>query len=134
MQVEHIPPSDILTHLANRFQKWLAFNIANCAANFHDNHIRVGLACHRLDTILNLIGDMRNDLNGTAEVLSASLFANDRSINLPGRYIIGLIRWFIGETLVMSQIEIGLCAIVSHKDFSVLIRRHCTRIDIDIGV
>jgi hypothetical protein len=38
------------------------------------------------------------------------------------------------KTLVMTQIEIGLGAIVRDEDFAMLIRRHRARIDIEIGV
>ncbi len=39
-----------------------------------------------------------------------------------------------GETLVMAEIEIGLGAVVGHKHFAVLIRRHRSGIEVEIGV
>ena len=39
-----------------------------------------------------------------------------------------------GEALVMAEIEIGLRAVIGDEDFAVLIRRHGSRIDVEIGV
>ena len=40
----------------------------------------------------------------------------------------------VSETLVMAQVEISFRAIVSHKDFSVLKRRHRAGIDVDVRI
>ena len=40
----------------------------------------------------------------------------------------------IGEALVMTEIEIGLRAVVEHVNFAVLKWVHCPRIDIEIRV
>ena len=39
-----------------------------------------------------------------------------------------------GEALVMAEIEIGLGAVVGHEHFAVLIRRHRSGIEVEIGV
>ena len=39
-----------------------------------------------------------------------------------------------GEALVMAEIEIGLGAVVGHEHFAVLVRRHRSGIEIEIGV
>jgi len=38
------------------------------------------------------------------------------------------------KTLVVAQVQIGFCAIVSHKHLTMLKRRHRARIDVEIGV
>jgi hypothetical protein len=38
-----------------------------------------------------------------------------------------------GEALVMAEIEIGLRAVVGHEHFAVLIRRHRSGIEVEIG-
>jgi len=40
----------------------------------------------------------------------------------------------VGETLVVAQIEIGFSAVVGDKHFTMLIRRHRSRINVQIGV
>ena len=39
-----------------------------------------------------------------------------------------------GEALVVAEIEIGLGAVVGHEHFAVLIRRHRSGIEIEIGI
>src|SRR6266699_5920903 len=90
MQIEHITPPHVFAHLANGLQKWLAFDIANGATNFHNNHIGIGATGHRMDAIFNLISNMWDNLDGATEILPASLFANDRGVDLPRCHVIGL--------------------------------------------
>src|SRR5713101_2829193 len=115
-------------------QKWFALDIAHRSAHLHDHHIRVGMSRHAVDAILNLVGDMRDYLDSPAQILAASLFPNHRRVHLPRRHIVALIGRFIRKPLVVAQVEIGLRAIVGHEHLAMLIRRHCSRINIDVGV
>ena len=40
----------------------------------------------------------------------------------------------MGETFVVSQIEIGLCSVVEDVDFAMLIGRHGPWIDVEVGI
>ena len=51
---------------------------------------------------LNLIGDVRNDLHGLAEVLTAALLPNHRLIDLTGGEVIALAHLGAHKALVMS--------------------------------
>ena len=56
-------------HLAGRLQKRQGLYVANRAANFDNGHIRgavPGLLGTSLDEVLDLVGDMGNDLDGFA--------------------------------------------------------------------
>ncbi len=134
VQVEHIRASNVLTHLANGFQKWLTLDITNGTANLHDHHIGVGTPGNGMHSLLDFIGDMGNNLNGTAQVFTAALFTNDRGINLARSDIVGLVGWLIGKAFVVTQIQVGLRAVVGHKNLAMLIRRHRTGININVGV
>src|SRR5579863_3932010 len=110
-----------MTHLANGFQKRLAFDVADRTTDLYNHYIRVRATRDRVDALFNLIGNMWNDLNGSTEVLATPLFPNYRCVYLPGGNVIGLIRWFICKSFVVSQVEIGLRAVVGDKNLSMLI-------------
>jgi hypothetical protein len=48
--------------------------------------------------------------------------------------VVGLGGGTPGEALVVAEIEIGLGAVVGHEHFAVLIRRHRSGIEVEIGV
>ena len=58
------------------------------ATDFGDHDVRaVSLqirTAHLEDTTLDLVGDVRDDLNGVAEVLAAAFLGDDRRVNLAG--------------------------------------------------
>ena len=77
---------------------------------------------------------MRNDLDRLAEIIAAAFFFDDRKINAAGSPIIRLRKLRVCEALIMAEVEVGLGAVVGHKDLTVLKRRHRTRIDVDVRV
>src|SRR6185503_12056898 len=83
---------------------------------------------------LNLVGDMRDDLNSFAEVVAPPLFLDYRKINPARGPVVGLRETGVREALVMPQVEIGFSAVVSNKNFAMLKRRHCARVNIDVGI
>ena len=42
MDIEHVIPPHIISHLSNGFQKGLPFNIADGAPDLDDDHLRLG--------------------------------------------------------------------------------------------
>jgi hypothetical protein len=40
----------------------------------------------------------------------------------------------VNETLIVTEIEIGLSAVVRNKYLTMLERRHSTRINVDVGI
>ena len=127
-----------MAHLARRLKEWLRFDIADGAANFGDDHVGVipvliglRLATHH---VLNLVGDMRNNLNGIAEILATAFLSDDRGVHLARRRICSTRQVHIQEAFVVADIQIGFCAVLSHEDLSVLERIHRAGIDIDVGI
>ncbi len=77
---------------------------------------------------------MGNDLDGGAEIIAAPLLGQDVLVDAAGGDVVGPRRWPAGETLIVTEVEIGLGAIVGDEHFAVLIRRHRAWIDIEIGI
>src|SRR3989304_2574571 len=86
VNVERILPAHISSNLPDRFQKRKTFDVTYGPTHLddHDVHILAEIE----DLRFNLIGDMGNDLDRTAKIVSFPLFGNDRIVYLPGREII----------------------------------------------
>jgi hypothetical protein len=77
---------------------------------------------------------VRDDLHGAAQVIAAPLPANYAFVDLARREVVALAHPHIDEALVMTQIEIGLRAVLGDKNLAVLERAHRSRIDVDVGI
>ena len=83
MNVERVVAPDILAELADRFQERQALDVADRAADLDQDDVDVvGRAA---DGVLDFVGDVRNDLDGAAQVVAAPLLLDDALIDLAGR-------------------------------------------------
>ena len=92
---------------------------------------RAGLQAH---AALDLVGDVRDDLHGVAEVLAAALARDDLRVDLAGGDVGRLVEVDVEESLVVADVEVGLGAVVGDEDLAVLERVHRARIDVQIRV
>jgi hypothetical protein len=104
----------------------------NGAADFHDHD--VGFLAELIDDALDLVGDVRDDLHGLAQVITAALAVDHPLVDLPGGVVVAPRSLKAGEALVVSQIEIGFGAVVGDEDLAMLERAHRAGIDVEIGV
>ncbi len=109
-----------LLELADRLEERQAFDVADGAADLAQHEIEVVVAVE--DEILDGVGDVRNHLDGGAEIIAAPLLGEDVLIDAPGGDVVGLARRTAGEALVMTEVEIGLGAVVGDEHFAVLVR------------
>src|SRR5690606_20555628 len=72
--------TNIHTHLANGFNESQPFNVAHRAPDFNNAHFSAlsGL----VDASFDLVRNMRDDLNGSTQVIPTPFFANNLFINL----------------------------------------------------
>ncbi len=125
---------DLQRDLAHRFDKRLAFDVADGAADLCDDHVGARLFAHAVDEILDLVGHMRDHLHRGAEVFAAALLVEHVPVDLAGREIGIAVEVLVDEPFVVAEIEISLRAVLGHIHFAVLIRTHRAGIDVDIGV
>ena len=83
---------------------------------------------------LDFIRNVRNELDGLAEVFAAALLLDDRVENLAGSQVVHPREHAGGEALVVAEIEVGFRAVVEHVNLAVLEGRHRARIDVERGV
>ena len=138
VQEEDVAATDVVADLARRFEEGLGLDVADGAPDLGDDHIGnvavlVG-AGHRHDPVLDLVGDVRDHLDGVAEVLAAPLLGDDRGVDLAGGDVGGGVEIAVEEAFVVAHVQVGLGAVLGDEDLAVLEGVHGARIDIQIGV
>ena len=92
----------LVAQLTNGLNERQGFNITNRAANFAQDKIEILRL--RLGEFHDRIGDVRNDLNGRAEIISATFFLNNSLINASRRNIVRLPRRNAGKAFIMPKV------------------------------
>ena len=118
--------------MSDRFKVRQAFDVADSAADLAQDKIEIVVAL--ANEFLNGVGDMRNDLDGRAEIVAASLLGENFLIDAPGCDVVLAGRRPARETFVMTEVEIGFRAVVGDEDLAMLIWRHRPWIDVEIRV
>ena len=134
MDVERVLAADFAAHLADRLDECLALDVADRAADLDDDDVGVVLPGGEPQALLDLVGDVRDDLDGAAEIVAAAFLGDDRGVDLAGRDVRGAGEVLVGESLVVAQVEIGLGAVVGDEDLAVLVGGHGAGIDVEIRV
>jgi len=123
--------------LPHGFKKGQRLDVTYCAADFDNGHVncvRCVISGAAFDEFLNLVGDVRNDLHGLAEVVATAFFFKYAFVDLTSGEVVGLLHARFNKTLVMAEVKVGFCAIVGDKNFAVLKRRHGAGIDVEVGI
>ena len=132
MNEEGVVAADFLAELTDGFEERQRLDVAHRPADLRDDHIVI--RCEPADRALDLVGDMRNHLHRRAEVLAATFLGDHGEIDPSRRHVIHLRQRPVDEPLVVTEIEIGLRAVIGDVDFAVLEGRHRPRIDVDVGI
>ena len=88
----------------------------------------------RQDILLDLVGDMGDDLHGPPEIVSPPFLGDHRIVDLAGGEVVAPAQAGGGEPLVMAEVQVGLRPVIQDKDLAVLERVHGSGIDVDVGV
>jgi hypothetical protein len=123
-----------MLELTDGFEERLGFNIADGTADFNDGDAGLIYLIAAMETGLDLVGDMRNDLHGPAAVIAVTFLGQDGFIDLAGGDVGLNIQTLIDETFIVAEIQIGLGAIIGDENFAVLSRRHRAGIDVQIRI
>ena len=117
--------AEFQAHLADRFQKGKRLDVADGPADFDDDD--VDAFGNFLDGGFDFVGDVRNHLDGLAEIIAAAFFAENGFVNAAGGPVIVAAELGVREALVVAEVEIGLSAVFGDEHFAVLKRTHRAR-------
>ena len=77
---------------------------------------------------------MRNHLHGAAQKITATFTGDQALIDGTGRKVGIAGQVLVNKALVVAQVQIGLVAVLGHKDLAMLERTHGAGVDVQIRV
>ena len=134
VDVKAVPAPDLAAYLPHRLQEGLALDVADGAAYLGQHHVRVRLAADRVNVILDGARDVRDDLHRFAEELSPALAVEHVPVHLARGEVGIAVEVLVDESLVMSEVEVGLRAVLGDEHFAVLVGAHRAGIDVDVRI
>lgn len=131
---EHIALAHLMTELTDGLQEGQAFDVTDGAADLGDDDVGGHLGGNFLDAVFDLVGDVRDDLHGAALVFTSTFFSQHALVNLTAGKVVQAGEIGVGEALVVAEVEVGLSAVIEHIHFTMFVRVHGARIDVQIRV
>ncbi len=117
-----------------RLEERQRLDVAHRAADLDDRHVGLGGERQAHDAALDLVGDVRDDLDRAPQVVAAPLLGEDRVVDLARGHVVAAGHRDTGEALVVAQVEVGLGTVVGDEHLAVLERAHGPGIDVEVGI
>ena len=133
VDVADVVAADVPAELADGLDEGDDFDVTHRAADLHDDDVDV-LVGQAADAVLDLVGDVRDDLYGAPEEVAPALLGDDRAVDAAGRRVGALGQVLVDEALVVPEVEVGLAAVLGDEDLAVLARVHRPGVHVDVGV
>mmetsp|Transcript_42490 Transcript_42490/g.90752 ORF Transcript_42490/g.90752 Transcript_42490/m.90752 type:complete len:251 (-) Transcript_42490:575-1327(-) len=136
----HVVATDAELKLPERFDEGHGLDVTDCAAQLDDADIRrAGLVIRRdvrntLDPFHDRVSHVRHNLHGLTEVVASALPLQALLVHLSRRDVVVAPKCDPNETLVVSQIEVHLAAVVKSENLAVLKGRHGARVDVEVRI
>jgi hypothetical protein len=120
--------------LADRLEERQRLDVADRPADLGDDEVDGLRLGDDQDPVLDLVGDVRDHLDGGAEVVTAALAPDHAVVDAAGREVGGAGGVLVGKALVVTEVEVGLGAVLGDEDFAVLEGAHRPRVHVDVGI
>ncbi len=133
MDVADVVASHVRAHLAQRLEERQDLDVADRATDLGDHDIDV-LGRQARDPLLDLVGDVRDDLHRLAEVVATPFGCEHRLIDAAGGGVRVPGERLVDEAFVVAEVEVGLATVVGHEDLTVFEGVHRAGIDVDVRV
>src|SRR5665213_1040891 len=130
----HVLVTDQVPHLPDRFEERQRFDVADRSADLDDADVGAAPFGDARDVCFDLVGDVRDHLDGRAEIVAAALLLDHRLVDLARRHVVVTGQRLVDEALVMPEIQVGLGAILGDEDLAVLVRVHGPGVDVDVRI
>ena len=133
VDVAHVVASRFLAELADRLEEREDLDVTHRAAHLGDDHVDI-VGGQSVDTTLDLVGDVRDDLHRLTEVIAATFGSEHRLVDGAGCGVRVAAEVLVDEPLVVAEVEVGLAAIVGDEYLAVLEGVHRAGVDVDVWV
>ena len=120
--------------LANGLEEGQAFDVAHRAADFRNHKVVVVFLAEIEHVALNLVSDVRDYLNGLAEVVAAAFFLDDALVDAPRGDVVVARSLNARKAFVVTEVEVGFLPVVGNVALAVLVRVKRPRVNINVGV
>ena len=120
VDVANISPALLSSHLTDRLKEGGGLHVSHGAADLGDHHIGSGFLSGAVDLVLDLVGDVRDDLDSSAKIISPALLGDNVPVDLSGGHVGVYGQILVNETLIVSKVKISFGTVISHKDLAML--------------
>ncbi len=134
VDVQHVLPAHVLAELADGLEEREALDVADRAADLGDEHVHLGELGEAVYAALDLVGDVRDDLHGAAEVVAATLLGDDAVVDAARGDVGVALDELVEEPLVVAEVQVGLGAVLGDEHLTVLERAHGAGVHVDVRV
>jgi len=139
MDQDHVLRREFAVHLSDRFEKRHTLDVADRAADHHHADLGLPVAVDLLrrrpaDAVPDLVGDVRDNLDGRAEEIPAPLFLDDVPVDFPCRDVVDRLEADIQEPFVVAEVQVDFPTVGEDEDLTVLGRVHGAGIDVEVRV
>ena len=135
---EAVLRAQLVVELAQRLEEGQRLDVADGAADLRDDHVRGGAVAAGLrgqaHPAADLVGDVRDDLDGVPEVLAAALAGDHGGVHLAGGHVVQAVEVLVEEALVVADVQVRLGAVLGDEHLAVLERVHGARVHVEVGV
>src|SRR5439155_22570663 len=104
--------ADLLTELPDRLEERHSLDVADRPTDFDEDDVRLLLLPDRPKLGLDLVRDVRDDLDRAAKVVPAALLLDDGAVYLAGRDVVVARQVHVEELLVLPAVEVHLASCV----------------------
>ena len=135
VNVEAVVAPKVRLELANGLKEGQAFNIAHRTADFDNRNVwRVFTFRKGEHHSFDLVGDVRNNLHGAAQVIAATFLGDNLIVNGTRSGVVLARHGHVEIALVVPEIQIRFRAVVGNEYLAVLERVHGAGVNIDVRI
>ncbi len=131
---ERAVATHVVAELADGLQERQALDVADRATDLRDDDVHLARLGDGREPFLDRVRDVRDDLDGVAQVVAGALAAQHVPVQAPGADARVLGEVLVDEALVVAEVEVGLGAVGGDEHLAVLVRAHRARVDVEVGV
>ena len=127
--------SQFPAQLSDSLHERSALDVADGAAHFRDDEVQILVRLIFAEhAALDLVGNVRHDLDGLAQIVAVALAVDDSFVDAARSD--GVVAGGVDacETLVMPEVEVCFHSVSRDVTFAVFVGVECAGVDVDVGI